>query len=308
MTDDYRECASCGEPVAFLSSRDWCDGCEETAVELAFPEVNEAASPFDAGRIPCTRGGEDRWSARWLMQKMGYSQWKNFEPIIERAKQAAHNEGFNVRNIFSQTRKDTGQRGPAQVDYLLTRFAAYLVAMNGQPSKPEVAAAQTYFAVKTREAEVLTAPPLQGPELIAAALIEAQKVIEQRESRIHQLEQRAAVDAPKVTYVDTYVTDADLLSFSTVASTNGVKESWLRDLLIQRDWIYLQTDSRWSEKQGKKVTRNRYSEKADKKRYFRRVEVHEAPRFRGSEVMHTLKITPQGAEAISRLIAREMAA
>ena len=146
------------------------------------------------------------------------------------------------------------------------------------------------------------APALQGPELIAAALIESQRVIEARESRIHQLEERAAADAPKVTYVDTYVTDADLLSFSTVASTNNVTETRLRELLIERDWIYCQTDSRWSEREGRKKTRNRYSEKATKKRYFRRVEVHEAPRFRGSEVMHTLKVTPQGAEAIARLI------
>ncbi|ORA77260.1 hypothetical protein BST28_18520 [Mycolicibacter kumamotonensis] len=164
-----------------------------------------------------------------------------------------------------------------------------------------------FYAMRKALAEK-SAPALTGPELIAAALIESQKVIEARESRIHQLETRAAEDAPKVTYVDTYVTDADLLSFSTVASTNNIKESWLRDLLIARDWIYCQSDSRWSEKQGKKVIRNRYSEKADKKRYFRRVEVHEAPRFRGSEVMHTLKITPAGAEAIARLIAREVAA
>lgn len=152
------------------------------------------------------------------------------------------------------------------------------------------------------------ATPLQGNELLAAAVLESQKIIQQRDARIHQLEVKATEDAPKVTYVDTYVTDADLLSFSTVASSNGVKESWLRDLLIDRDWIYRQTDSRWSEKAGKKVERNRYSEKADKKRYFRRVEVHEAPRFRGSEVMHTLKITPAGAEAIARLVAREVAA
>lgn len=152
------------------------------------------------------------------------------------------------------------------------------------------------------------ATPLQGAELLAAAVLESQKVIEGRDARIHQLEAKATADAPKVTYVDTYVTDADLLSFSTVASTNSVKESWLRELLIDRDWIYVQQDSRWSEKAGKKVVRNRYSEKADKKRYFRRVEVHEAPRFRGSEVMHTLKITPAGAEAIARLIAREVAA
>lgn len=150
--------------------------------------------------------------------------------------------------------------------------------------------------------------PLAGPELMAAGYAEAMKVLDQRDARIHQLESERAVDAPKVSYVDTYVTDADLLSFSTVASTNNVKESWLRELLMERDWIYCQADSRWSERVGKKVTRNRYSEKADKKRYFRRVEVHEAPRFRGSEVMHTLKITPQGAEAIARLIAREAVA
>ena len=59
-----------------------------------------------------------------------------------------------------------------------------------------------------------------------------------------------------------------------------------------------------SDTHGKKIERNRYSEKASKKRYFRRVEVHEAPRFRGSEVMHTLKITPAGAEAIARLVGR----
>lgn len=152
------------------------------------------------------------------------------------------------------------------------------------------------------------ATPLQGVELLAAAVLESQKVIEQRDARIHQLEQKATVDAPKVTYVDTYVTDTDLLSFSTVASTNNVSETWLRDFLIERDWIYRQCDSRWSEKAGKKVIRNRYSEKSDKKRYFRRVEVHEAPRFRGSEVMHTLKITPAGAEAIARLVTKEVAA
>nr|WP_272953505.1 phage antirepressor KilAC domain-containing protein [Mycolicibacterium fluoranthenivorans] len=134
------------------------------------------------------------------------------------------------------------------------------------------------------------------------------KTLEARDARIFQLEQKNTTDAPKVSYVDTYVTDADLLSFSTVASTNGVTEKWLRQLLIEKDWIYCQSDSRWSEKEQKKVTRNRYSEKSDKKRYFRRVEVHEAPRFRGSEVMHTLKITPQGAEAIARLVAKEQAA
>lgn len=151
-------------------------------------------------------------------------------------------------------------------------------------------------------------PALQGPELLAAAVLESQKVIEQRDARIYQLEQKVTADAPKVGYIDTYVADEDLLSFSTVASTCNVTEKALRELLIAKDWIYCQQDSRWSNTKGRKVERNRYSEKATKKRYFRRVENHEAPRFRGSEVMHTLKVTPTGAEAIARLVAKEAAA
>lgn len=151
-------------------------------------------------------------------------------------------------------------------------------------------------------------PALQGPELMAAGYVEAMKALGQRDARIHQLEQKATADAPKVTYVDTFVADADCLTFSTVASTLNMQESKLRELLIAKNWIYCQQDSRWSDSKGKKVIRNRYSEKADKKRYFRRIETHEAPRFRGSEVMHTLKVTPQGAEAIARLVSKEQAA
>ena len=63
-------------------------------------EIYSDGSPFDAGRIPCPQGGEDRWPARWLMQQMGYTPWQYFEPVIERAKQAAVNEGFNAKTLF----------------------------------------------------------------------------------------------------------------------------------------------------------------------------------------------------------------
>lgn len=161
-----------------------------------------------------------------------------------------------------------------------------------------------FFELRARLAQQ---PALQGPELLAAAVLESQRLLEQRDARILQLNEKIAADAPKVGYIDTYVADADLLSFSTVASTCEVTEKRLRELLIAKDWIYVQSETRWSESKGKKVERNRYTEKASKKRYFRRVEVHEAPRFRG-EVMHTLKVTPAGAEAIARLVAKEQAA
>src|SRR5712671_725070 len=112
-------------------------------------------SPFDAGRTPCAQGGEDRWSARWLMDQLSYPRWADFEPVVERAKTTAHNEGFNVKTLFRINPENSG--GRPRIDYQVTRYAAYLIAMNGDPRKREVSAAQHYFAVKTREAEV--APP-----------------------------------------------------------------------------------------------------------------------------------------------------
>lgn len=269
---------------------------------------SSTSSPFDAIRIT-TPEGREYWSARELMPLLGYERWERFADAIDRAKIAAHNSGYNVAQNFPGAAKVSGARGPAQQDYHLSRYACYLVAMSGDPRKPEVAAALTYFAIKTREAETRPTPqPLQGADLMAAGYVEAMKQLEARDARIHQLESKVTTDAPKVSYVDTYVTDADLLSFSTVASSNNITEKALRELLIRKDWIYSQSDSRWSDRKQQKVIRNRYSEKADKKRYFRRVENHKAPRFRGSEVMHTLKITPAGAEAIARLVAKGVAA
>lgn len=171
-----------------------------------------ADNPFDEGRTPCPQGGEDRWSARWLMGKMGYTAWQNFEPIIERAKTAAHNEGFNVRTIFMQTHKVSGQRGPAQTDYLLTRFAAYLVAMNGQPSKPEVAAAQTYFAVKTREAETRPmAVELTDAEIVHRALQITTRQVEALTAENKMLAAAIDRDAPLVAKAEAHTgSDSDV--------------------------------------------------------------------------------------------------
>lgn len=140
-------------------------GRASSAVEMV---VAGASNPFDEGRIPCPQGGEDRWSARWLMEQLGYESWQKFEGVIERAKNTAHNEGFNVRILFRITAKagasqvftgaDKNPGGRPGTDYSVTRYAAYLIAMNGDTRKPAVAAAQHYFAVKTREAEVAPDP------------------------------------------------------------------------------------------------------------------------------------------------------
>lgn len=143
-----------------------------------FAALERTASPFDAGRIPCPQGGEDRWSARWLMDQLGYPTWQHFEPVVERAKTTAHNEGFNVRTLFTVNRENSG--GRPRIDYSVTRYAAYLIAMNGSPSKQQVADAQHYFAVKTHEAEVAEAAApreLTDDEIIHRALtVSAQRI------------------------------------------------------------------------------------------------------------------------------------
>ena len=97
--------------------------------------------------------------------------------------------------------------------------------------------------------------------------------------------------------MDLYVTDDDLLTIRQVAKSLGVQETIVREALLEHDWIYCETASRWSEKDQAKVIQRRYSPKAHKRDYFRTVQRHEAPRFKG-QVYHTLKITAPGAKAI----------
>ncbi|MDG5773902.1 phage antirepressor KilAC domain-containing protein [Mycolicibacterium fortuitum] len=142
-------------------------------------------------------------------------------------------------------------------------------------------------------------------------LFEAFQILQGRNEKLAIANQRQAEkiteDAPKVNYFEVYVADTDCLKLRTVAANNNVGEEWLRDLLVDKGWIYVETERRFSESKGCVEIRRRYSAYAHKRPYFKPVEVHEAPRFKG-EVMHTLKVTPAGAEAIARFIAREVAA
>ena len=150
------------------------------------PRDQYTDSPFDQIKRADERG--EYWSARDLMPLMGYTKWQAFEVPLNRAMKSAEAQGINVENNFTGSRKVSGGRGPSQFDYRLTRFACYLVAMNGDPNKPEVAAAQAYFAVRTREAETTHTKELTGPELMAKALVEAQATLHRAEQRASQAE------------------------------------------------------------------------------------------------------------------------
>ena len=102
--------------------------------------------------------GAEFWLARDLQNLLGYRTWRNFEPVIEKAASACEASGNDPGDHFARLRKmvDIGSGAQREVDDIaLTRYACYLIAQNGDPSKPQIAFAQTYFAVQTRKQEVI---------------------------------------------------------------------------------------------------------------------------------------------------------
>ena len=98
------------------------------------------------------------WYARELMVLLGYERWENFDKAIQRAMDSCEVSGIEVENHFRELTKmvplGSGSKRSVK-DYMLTRYACYLIAQNGDPRKEEIAFAQGYFAVQTRKQELI---------------------------------------------------------------------------------------------------------------------------------------------------------
>jgi DNA-damage-inducible protein D len=124
--------------------------------ELQNQATARLTDQMEAAKALTSRGIE-YWTARELMDILAYDKWDNFLNAIDRAKTTCSLSGEQIKNHFADTSKkvNTGSGAKREIpDLYLTRYACYLIAMNGDPTKIEISTAQTYFAVETRKQEL----------------------------------------------------------------------------------------------------------------------------------------------------------
>lgn len=205
-----------------------------TLVAVPNPDEPNVGSPFDSIRR-VREDGTEYWSARELQPFMGYSEWRNFARAIKQAMVAAQHAGIPVEPNFVAIDKNAGQVGRTGLEYELSRYGVYLTAMRGDSDKPEIAAALTYFATKTREAEVRAERPVTELELAYRyiAVLEREQELAAANA---QLNEKVAELSPKAEGYDDLIAADGYMTLNAAAKalapvTDGIGSTRFINLL-----------------------------------------------------------------------------
>lgn len=145
--------------------------------------IFELTNTFEA-HAQRTEDGVEFWLARDLQILLGYGKWENFLNVISKAEIACETSGHKVLDHFPDVRKTIKMPKGAERtvdDFMLTRYACYLIAQNGDPKKQEIAFAQTYFAIQTRRAELIE------QRILEAERVSARKKLSATEKELSQV-------------------------------------------------------------------------------------------------------------------------
>lgn len=165
-----------------------------------------------------TATGIEFWLARDLQHLLGYTEWRNFSLVINKAKTACEVSGKAISDHFADVNKmvELGSGSQREItDIMLTRFACYLLAQNGDSRKPEIAFAQTYFAVQTRKAELIE------QRMLETERVEAREKLKQTEKELSDTIQQLTGGGQNFALIRS---KGDQALFGQ--STQGMKNRW----------------------------------------------------------------------------------